>query len=440
MFLNLLCGLFLGAIASPSVLAGSKADVLDRGKWTRLEARTVHDVSGFNSSATKLSRFGGWANGPQAEATGFFRTEQIDNRWWLIDPDGYRFLSAGVCSVHPKQKDLGKTAFRTTSSWSRKTHRLLTDHGYNTLGCWSEWEHFTGEQRMAYTRRWNFMATFGKKLGITRAGFGHTKYPNDCMPLFHPGFEAFCDQHAKQLAETKDDPWLLGHFSDNELPLRPNALDLYLELPKDDPGHQAAKAWWNDRRNATGKANRKKPTREDQAAFLTFLADRYYTIVGNAIKKHDPNHLYLGSRVHGKCINPATFKGSSAVDVVSVNYYHRWTPEPDRITAWAKASGRPVLISEWYATVLPDPEVDFQGAGFRVKDQRDAGLFYQNHTLGLLEHPDCVGWHWFKYSPDCGRPGMGIVDPNYRPRREMLLNMKQVNRRLYQLADHFQEK
>ncbi|PTX91377.1 beta-agarase [Opitutus sp. ER46] len=44
-------------------------------------------------------RFGGWAKGPQREATGFFRTEKIDGRWWLIDPEGRLFWSHGVVRV-----------------------------------------------------------------------------------------------------------------------------------------------------------------------------------------------------------------------------------------------------------------------------------------------------------------------------------------------------
>lgn len=76
------------------------------------------------------------------------------------------------------------------------------------------------------------------------------------MTIFEPGFEAFCDEHAKQLAGTKDDPWLLGHFSDNELPFRPNILDLYLDLPKESHGFQATLTWWDAHRKATGGPGR----------------------------------------------------------------------------------------------------------------------------------------------------------------------------------------
>ncbi len=84
------------------------------------------------------------------------------------------------------------------------------------------------------------MASYGKKRGGTYQKAGHIGYPNDCIFVFDPGFEAFCDDYAKQLAADKDDPWLLGHFSDNELPFRRTALKNYLGLPESDPGYKAA--------------------------------------------------------------------------------------------------------------------------------------------------------------------------------------------------------
>ena len=45
------------------------------------------------------NRYGGWAAGPQLKATGRFRTEKIDGRWWLVDPDGRLFWSFGPVRV-----------------------------------------------------------------------------------------------------------------------------------------------------------------------------------------------------------------------------------------------------------------------------------------------------------------------------------------------------
>ncbi|MEM6348370.1 MAG: beta-agarase [Bacteroidota bacterium] len=45
------------------------------------------------------SRFGGWKEGPKLEATGFFRTEKLADRWALVDPEGYLFYSNGIANV-----------------------------------------------------------------------------------------------------------------------------------------------------------------------------------------------------------------------------------------------------------------------------------------------------------------------------------------------------
>lgn len=45
------------------------------------------------------SRFGGYKDGPKLPATGYFRTEKIDGKWWMVDPDGYLFFSHGPANV-----------------------------------------------------------------------------------------------------------------------------------------------------------------------------------------------------------------------------------------------------------------------------------------------------------------------------------------------------
>ncbi|WP_017446627.1 hypothetical protein [Gayadomonas joobiniege] len=44
------------------------------------------------------SRFGGWKNGPKLAATGYFRTEKVEDKWALVDPDGYLYFSSGIAN------------------------------------------------------------------------------------------------------------------------------------------------------------------------------------------------------------------------------------------------------------------------------------------------------------------------------------------------------
>jgi hypothetical protein len=47
------------------------------------------------------SKFGGWANGPKRQATGHFRVETIDGKWWMVDPEGFLYWSHGPVRVTP---------------------------------------------------------------------------------------------------------------------------------------------------------------------------------------------------------------------------------------------------------------------------------------------------------------------------------------------------
>lgn len=412
----------------------ASATILLSGRWIVRHASILSELDGFSPATNVIScEYGGWANSPwRSSAKGFFRTELRAGRWWLVDPHGHPFLTVGLCSVNRSQfsdEEL-RARFGGLENWIGATGQLLRSAGFNTLGCWSEWQPFRqSDQRVPYTPRWNFMLTYKNQRPAKNGARG---FPNECMPVFDPEFEVFCDEHARQIAATRDDPWLLGHFSDNELPFRPDALDNYLALPETDPGHQAAVTWWAG--HATGDLDR-PTTVADQDAFLEFLARRYYRLVSQAIKQHDPNHLYLGSRVHGRTIREPVFRGSQGVDVVSVNYYHRWSVEPARLDGWVSNSGRPFVISEWYAKSVAGADTVTGGAGFRVQCDRDRGLFYHNFTLGLLQHPGCVGWHWFKYAAREQNTHHGLVDDVFEPYTDLLEAMRELNQQVYPLAD-----
>jgi hypothetical protein len=126
-----------------------------------------------------FSRWGGWT-GSRVEATGFFRTHNDGQRWWLVDPDGYLFWSSGLNCVqidtdaaytdltsaltwmpdsdgpykpiynqHDDQtqtinylaanliRAFGPEAWYTC--WSEITLSMLRRFGFNTIGTWSDW-------------------------------------------------------------------------------------------------------------------------------------------------------------------------------------------------------------------------------------------------------------------------------------------------------------
>ena len=66
-----------------------------------LEETGKQDMKKFTQAKfdTSFSRFGGIISSKNQQATGFFRTEYIDDNWWIIDPEGYLFWSSGLTGI-----------------------------------------------------------------------------------------------------------------------------------------------------------------------------------------------------------------------------------------------------------------------------------------------------------------------------------------------------
>jgi hypothetical protein len=429
------------------------ADGKPEGPWKAYPTRTLENLpaKALNKTDTGLSRYGGLL-ARKTKATGFFYATRLDGRWWLVDPEGCFFLHKAVTGVRPLTTKESRAAcnekFGSETNWASHTMTLLREHGFNGLGAWSDFERLREvSPPLVYTRNWTFMASYGKKRGGTYQKAGHIGYPKDCIFVFDPAFEAFCDEYAKQLAADRDDPWLLGHFCDNELPFRRTTLRNYLELPENDSGHHAAIKWLRSRHGQAASA--RDITGQDEQDFLVLVVDRYFRIVSRAIKKHDPNHLLLGSRFHGPVPGlPEVFRAAGPhLDAVSVNLYHVWTPELEQLASWEGESGRPFLITEYYAKGMDSGMGNTTGAGWVVKTQADRGRFYQNFVLALLQSKACVGWHWFKYidndpnaknvDPSNVDANKGVVSNRYAPYEPLLGAMKELNERAYSLVEYF---
>lgn len=52
-----------------------------------------------NTGPKDRSRFGGFKDGPKLDATGYFRVEKYNGKWWMVDPEGYLFYSHGPANV-----------------------------------------------------------------------------------------------------------------------------------------------------------------------------------------------------------------------------------------------------------------------------------------------------------------------------------------------------
>ncbi|RZK59474.1 MAG: agarase [Pedobacter sp.] len=421
-----------------------------------VKTRTLSSLSQFKSKKIRTDKYGGRMDRKE-KATGFYYTKKIGDRWWVIDPQGHLFIHNALNAVSIGSSDRNKAAFSKLygdeNNWMVKTQGFLINNGFNGTGAWSNAKAIQNSplqktKPLAYTTNLDFMSAYGDKRGGTYIVPGHKGYPNNVIFVFDPAFEEFCDQAAKKLVANKTDENLFGYFSDNEMPLGIKNLDGYLTLKdQQDPGYLAAKKFIDDRGVAADKI-----TDIDRREFLSIVAERYFSIVSKAIKKYDPNHMYLGCRFHGQQGNIAELwkAAGNYIDAISMNYYNAWTPDQQLMANWANWSGKPFIITEWYVKADDSQLGNTAGAGWVVKTQQDRGLFYQNFTLGLIESKNCVGWHWFKYmdndplqkgaEPSNTNANKGIVNNDYRVYEPLVQKMNELNYQMYQLVDFFDKK
>ena len=85
-------------------------------------------------------------------------------------------------------------------------------------------------------------------------------------------------------------------------------------MPADDAGRLVAETWLAEHHKTVDTI-----TNEDNAAFCFKVITRYYQVVSAAIRRNDPNHLFIGSRFHGfVLVQDETYSACGPfVDVVS---------------------------------------------------------------------------------------------------------------------------
>ena len=418
------------------------------------QTRTVDLLSGYQPlrKPTEMSKYGGLLK-QRVDKTGFFHVKKINDRWWGVDPDGYLYFNIALNSISMGKSDRNERALKdkygTPENWILNTISLLQDNGFNCAGSWSDYRAIveankTASRPMAYTINWNFMSGYGRERGGTFQQPGHTGYPNDAIFVFDPGFESFCERHAKQIAAYKEDPNLFGYFSDNEMPFKFKSLDNYLALNEKEAGRQAAERWL-----AEQGITREQITDQHREAFRALVGEKYFSIVSKAIKKYDPNHMYIGARFYSDEKHDEKFMRTVGkyMDLVSNNYYNYWTPDSAHMADWTDWTGKPFIITEYYTKGEDSGMPNQSGAGWIVRTQQDRGLFYQNYNLALIESKNCVGWHYFKYQDnDPTAKGAdqsntdankGIVNNYYEVWQPMMDKMKQLNTQIYNIIDYF---
>lgn len=388
--------------------------------------------------------------GTKAKATGFFRVEQVGGKWWFVDPDGHLFFSVGSDCMNPSSgtptagrdgvfaaqppADLrpprkansrrpNRASFASFYTWNLARRfgpewpakwidlaaRRMDDWGLNTIGNWSD------------SRLWD---AHKKAYAVNISGWGRGADYMGMPDVFSAEFAQAADATAAaECAPRKSDPWLLGYFIANEPPWPGRELQLVELILAGGPTA-------TQRELKAFLAQGDTPERRKEFVYRAF--EKYIDVTGNAIRKHDPNHLNLGLRFGGRAPEPM-LRATRRFDVFSMNSYSV-SLDKQYIDKVYEVTGRPVLIGEFH---FGTPGRGLSAGLRQTANQAERGVAYRYYVEQAAALPMLVGVHWFQWidEPNTGRSdgenyNIGMIDVTDQPYRELVEGVKATARRV----------
>ncbi|HKK61103.1 MAG TPA: hypothetical protein VJ951_01005, partial [Bacteroidales bacterium] len=124
-------------------------------------------------------------------------------------------------------------------------------------------------------------------------------------------------------------------------------------------------------------------------------AHKYFEVIEGAIRKYDPNHLYLGCRFirnFEQMEGVAEMAGKYA-DVVSVNVYSAY-PEREEMDSWYNAARKPIIIGEHHIPLQTPKQLWPLYENFSP-DEREQMI--KNYLFKWASYSYSVGAHWYQF-------------------------------------------
>ena len=445
-------------------------------------------------SPADRSKFGGWKKGKRYEATGHFRFQKIDGKWWMIDPEGYLFWSHGVVRVTPSSavtpldgrhcyfEDLPKAdseyaLFYTTNDellaphytargiketydfsasnirrkygkdwraqYAAKAHQRLLSWGLNTIANSSD-SYIYLQRKTPYVERFEVM-------GDALSGKGAWWPFRD---PFAPSFRKSLRENLQKRKAMLNDPWCIGFFVDNEIhwgtttTLAENTIlseptlrgkirfadDLkkkYSTIEKLNESWGTNFADWD-----AFLKNRKVPknaNKQDMEAFTRLMTEEYFKVIREEFNELAPNKLYLGCRFASSNKDVLSI-GAKYSDAIS---YNRYTETIEDLKLPADID-KPIMIGEWHFGAMDRGKL--HPTLIKVKNQKERAKAYYKYAKSALENPYVVGIHWHQFSDQAttGRFDgenfqVGFTDVCDTPYWETIEKIREISYNMYEI-------
>lgn len=472
------------------------------GQWTKKDWKgKIHSFDELAKEINSLERsliteelpegrsaFMGFSN-LQFDSTGFFHTHNDGQRWWLVDPSGFAYLSIAPTGVRAfshgpveKNEDLFEWLPPETGTFEKAYAiqsglKSLSFVTLNLIRLWgdaflSRWLAYTGNliKYMGFTSSGNWSdPLFHREGGLPyfypMSGFPSTKIKlfRDFPDVFDPEYEISALLYARQLETRKEDPLMIGYFLGNEPHWAFGEFNLAREMMYTSEQSYSRKefihwlsekyehnpfllsAAWGFEFNNFGDLNyfifpKEKDISEkaetDLMEFSSMMVDKYAKTICDATQTVDQNHLNLGLRF-AWVSSKACLQAGKYFDVFSLNGYT--FPDPPETQLILDELKKPVLIGEFHFGSIDRglPATGLKG----VKTQIARGNAYRHYVENGFARPEIIAIHYFQWNdqPVTGRfdgenYNIGIVDVTYRPYTDLAKRIRKTNNRIFEVA------
>jgi hypothetical protein len=370
-------------------------------------------------------------------------------QWWLRSPDGQPFFSVGVCLVTRGASrenfspiNPGYAAwqhYRSDAAWADATLKRLREWGFETIGAWSHHS--------------NLIASPHMLRGLTPVLHVGSTAGAPWWDMWDPKIIQRMDDVARgQILAVRDDPRLIGYYTDNEMGWW-NAMLFRMTLDQPPTSGQRQRllrllreTYGNDWKKLLADFEPEGAVSFDGLAqrgqlwlrpggtgiivmrrFLALAAERYYQLANDIIRKYDRRALILGDRYQSFYYPEVAHAAAPYVDAISCNLNASWHDGSFvrfQLETLHALTGKPVFVSEFYlsATANRSGNKNDHGIFPVVSTQRERAAGIMTTLNALVRLPYVVGADWFQYfdEPTHGRDdgenfNFGLVDIHDKP-------------------------
>jgi hypothetical protein len=335
---------------------------------------------------------------------------QTNGHWWFVSPEGTPFVSIGVnhlqsdCWLAPQNlrfmqerygEDLvdaegkfdpaGTALPRLVSSLTRRLHDL----GFNTLGI-----HTYDVPPSLFADDFFYCVAIEYFPLGSRYKFNAQTFPD----IFASDFEEGLEAHIRTVThQHREHTSLIGYaFSDiprwyfyegqkrDSQPVHPWVRDL-MSQPPGTPGRDHLQ-------QVLGTST---PTRREESdRALEAMVEKWVALHHRLLRKHDPNRLLLGDKLHSPHRIPRWMEPILAryLDVLLIQWYTPPGIQEPVLRGLHQRTGLPILNGDSsFGCAQPPHQTVVKGC--KVNSKAEAGQAYAHYLTRIMRWPFMLGWH-----------------------------------------------